>query len=72
MCILPQLKKKKELPGESGKTQIAGPHHQKYWFNSSELGPRIQLSYKLSGDADVAYPWTILWTALPWQKTGSQ
>ena len=32
-------KKKKELPGESGKTQIAGPHHQKYWFNSSELGP---------------------------------
>ena len=60
MCILPQLKKKKELPGESGKTQIAGPHHQKYWFNSSELGPRIQLSYKLSGDADVAYPWTIL------------
>ena len=53
-------KKKKNYLESLVKHRLLDPTTRSTGSTALNWGLRIQLSYKLSGDADVAHPWTVL------------
>lgn len=58
------LEREPESPGEHVQTHIAQLHPQSFWFDRSQVHPRIWISKKLTNDTNATGPGTRLWESL--------